>query len=127
MRPLYPITLTIIAFTLLGCNPPITYESLATPTPYATKNAKGQWVSHPPRCERVYRQKERGKEKVFVVENNLFGCATTKNLGMMVANPKDLMKPKKTTEYTGAIQTEAVSNVLYGGQANATGGGSRAR
>lgn len=56
----------------------------------------------------------------MTIETNYFGCATARNLGMMISNPKDLVSPEKTRAYI--VHNGSTQSSLGGNQGGAAQG-----
>lgn len=68
-----------------------------------------------------------GRKTDYHIENYIWGCATARNLGMMIDDAKDFEKPQRTYTYPGAPLARAVEDFqFYDGRGARSAGGAQA-
>lgn len=88
----------MLFFFVTGCSPQITRQEYQWPKSTAIKLKNGRWVAQYPRCDHLPPPKMTDLE----VAKLTFGCSTARNLGMMIAFPKDFVLPKPVRAYPSA-------------------------
>lgn len=76
-----------------------------------------RFVVTPPNCHNT---EQVGKNIPLTVTSPSFGCSTQANLGLMVANPQDLVEPQNTTSTRAEVSAAAVSAYRLGKGAKGT-------
>ncbi len=114
---LWVLSLLIGMGLLSACENVITKQEFATYENSAFKNKKGRWEASIPNCRNIIEQEG---EDMFVYYD-YFGCNTSKNLAMMIANPKDFVLPKATRTYPGKPLADAVNDYVDRGGKSGSG------
>ena len=86
------------------------------PRPGTVRLVVGRYVVTPPKCGDW--SKPAGPDYQNTVSSN-YGCATTSVLGMMVANPRDLIEGRKLAPASGATGADAIKTYYEGAGSSA--------